>query len=221
MRIVLLGAPGAGKGTQAQLLADTLGVPKLSTGDILRSEISAGSDLGQQVQKVMQSGGLVPDELVLGIVENRISSAACASGFILDGFPRTVAQAEGLDKILKKHNLSLDHVVNLAVAENELVKRFTGRRVAPTSGRTYHVQHNPPKVAGQCDETGEALVQREDDREDVVRHRIEVYRSQTAPVLDYYRATGGRLQEVDGMQAVESVFNALTKVLNLSQAQTA
>lgn len=212
MRLVLMGPPGAGKGTQAQLLTEHLGVPKLSTGDMLRTAVSAGTQLGRTADIIMKRGDLVPDELMLGIVKDRIAEADCAGGFILDGFPRTVSQAELLDKMLNSNNLSLDHIITLVVDENAIVERFTGRRVALKSGRSYHVVHNPPKVAGICDETGEVLVQRDDDKEEVVRHRISVYHKQTEPVLDYYHRQG-RLEQVDGMLAVDDVFEAIKALL--------
>ena len=220
MRVVLMGPPGAGKGTQAQLLSDHLSIPKLSTGDMLRSAVAEGTDLGKQAQAIMAKGDLVPDDVMVGIIEDRLKAPDCAKGFLLDGFPRTIEQAETLDKMLKKHNLALDHIVNLAVDEKAIVERFTGRRVAPQSGRSYHIVHNPPKVAGKCDVTGEALVQRDDDREEVVRHRLEVYRKQTAPVLDFYRAQG-RLEEVNGMLPVDQVFEAMLKVLDNPAARQA
>lgn len=208
MRIVLMGPPGAGKGTQAQLLADHLQITKLSTGDMLRAEVDKGSELGEKASSVMKNGDLVSDELIIGILEQRIKQPDCASGFILDGFPRTVSQAQSLDKMLKRNNLTLDHIFNLVVDEDAVVKRFAGRRIAPESGRTYHIEFNPPKTTGVCDETGEKLVQREDDKEEVVRHRLTVYHEQTEPVLNHYREQG-RLEEVDGMQSVDEVFSEL------------
>lgn len=215
MRLVFLGPPGAGKGTQAQMLSDKLGIPKLSTGDMLRAEVKAGSELGKQAAEIMQRGDLVPDELMVGIIEARIQEPDCQRGFILDGFPRTVSQARSLDKMLEKHNLTLDHIVTLAINDEDVVERFAGRRVALQSGRTYHIKHNPPKVEGVCDESGEKLIQREDDREDVVRHRLKVYHQQTEPVLGYYRETG-RLKEVDGMQTVDNVFTELCRRFGLA-----
>jgi adenylate kinase len=212
MRIVLMGPPGAGKGTQADLIKERSGKPKLSTGDMLRAAVAEGSPVGKQVDEIMKRGDLVPDDLMVAIIEERIKKPDCATGYILDGFPRTVSQAESLDKMLKKHNLALDHIFYLDVDEESVVERFAGRRVAPKSGRTYHVRFNPPKVNGVCDTSGEALVQREDDKEDVVRHRLKVYREQTAPVLEYYRKQG-RLETVDGMQPVEKVYEAISQRL--------
>lgn len=205
MRLVLMGPPGAGKGTQAQLIAETAGVPKLSTGDMLRAEVTAKSDIGREVEDCINRGDLVSDELIMSILAKRIAQPDCKTGFVLDGLPRTVAQAQALDDVLSGLGVSLDAIVNLKVTEEDLIKRFTGRRVALGSGRTYHLEHNPPQVAGKCDETGEDLVQRQDDQEDVVRHRLNVYREQTAPVVEFYR-NQGRLKEIDGMGSVDEVF---------------
>ncbi len=217
MRLVLMGPPGAGKGTQAQLAAETLGVPKLSTGDMLRAEVKAESDIGKEVADCINRGDLVSDELIMSILAKRITKPDCKTGFVLDGLPRTVAQAQALDKVLSSSDVSLDAIVNLKVAEEDLIKRFTGRRVALGSGRTYHVEHNPPKVDGKCDETGEDLVQRQDDKEDVVRHRLNVYREQTAPVVEFYR-NQGRLKEIDGMGSVDEVFADLCTAMGLTAA---
>lgn len=214
MRLVLMGPPGAGKGTQAQLCAETLGVPKLSTGDMLRAEVKAGSDIGKEVSDCINRGDLVSDELIMSILAKRITMPDCKTGFVLDGLPRTVAQAQALDKILTDLGIELDAIVTLKVAEEDLIKRFTGRRVALESGRTYHIEHNPPKVEGKCDETGETLVQRQDDKEDVVRHRLHVYREQTAPVVDFYR-NQGRLKEIDGVGTVDEVFAKLCAAIGV------
>jgi len=212
MRIVLMGPPGAGKGTQADILKERSGKPKLSTGDMLRAAVAEGTAAGKKVAEIMKRGDLVPDELMVALIEERIQKPDCSKGYILDGFPRTVSQAESLDKMLKKHNLALDHIFYLDVDYEVVVERFAGRRMAPKSGRTYHVRFNPPKVAGICDDSQEVLVQREDDKEDVVRHRLEVYREQTTPVLEYYRKQG-RLETVDGMQPVEQVYEAISQRL--------
>jgi len=218
MRLVLMGPPGAGKGTQAQLAAEILGVPKLSTGDMLRAEVTAGSDIGNQVADCINRGDLVSDELIMGILAKRIAKPDCKTGFVLDGLPRTVAQAQALDDILSGAGFSLDAIVNLKVAEEDLIKRFTGRRTALGSGRTYHVEHNPPKKSGKCDETGEVLIQRPDDKEDVVRHRLNVYWEQTAPVVDFYR-NQGRLKEINGMGSVDEVFTELRSTMGLKTPQ--
>lgn len=214
MRLVLMGPPGAGKGTQAQLAAEALGVPKLSTGDMLRAEVKAGSDIGNEVADRINRGDLVSDDLIMGILGKRIAKPDCKTGFVLDGLPRTVAQAQALDDVLSALGMSLNTIVNLKVSEEDLIKRFTGRRAALGSGRTYHVEHNPPKQAGKCDETGEELIQRPDDKEDVVRHRLNVYWEQTAPVVDFYR-NQGRLKEIDGMGSVDEVFAELCKAMGL------
>ena len=182
-RIILLGIPGAGKGTQAQHLSERYQIPQISTGAMLRSEIDAGSKLGKQAQHYMDSGSLVPDQLVIEMVKQRVAQPDSRNGFILDGFPRTIAQAEAL----RNASIGLDFVINLDVDDAEILRRMSGRRVHPASGRTYHVDFNPPKVQGQDDVTGEALVQRPDDREDTVRTRIATYHSSTKPLIDYYQ----------------------------------
>ena len=210
MIIVFLGAPGAGKGTQSAKLSAELSIPQLSTGDIFRAALKEGTEVGLQAKSYMDSGNLVPDDIVLKVIEERILADDCKGGFILDGFPRTVAQAEGLEKMLQNNNLSLDQVVCLEVDEETVVVRQAGRLYAPKSGRTYHEVNHPPKVAGKCDVTGEDLIKRDDDKEDVVRHRMSVYREQTAPVKDFY-SKSGQLVEFDGAEAVETVF---AKIIN-------
>ncbi len=182
MRLILLGAPGAGKGTQAAFIVEKFGIPQISTGDMLRAAVKAGTPLGVEAKKHMDSGGLVPDDVIIGLVAERIKQADCANGFLFDGFPRTIPQADAM----KAAGVVLDHVVEIDVDNEEIIKRMSGRRVHPTSGRTYHVVFNPPKVAGKDDATGEDLVQRDDDREEVVRKRLEVYQNQTRPLVDYY-----------------------------------
>ena len=218
MRVVLMGPPNAGKGTQAQILQAELQVPKLSTGDMLRQEIATGSVLGKQAKELIDKGDLVPDEMIIAIISSRLAQPDCQHGFILDGFPRTVAQAERLDTLLAAQKLSLDLVVGLAVDDATIIDRVTGRYHAPTSGRVYHVKYNPPKIPGQCDVTGEALIHRADDRAEVVRHRLEVYRAETAPVLAYY-AQHGRLVEIDGTQPIEQVHGTLTQALQAAAAK--
>jgi len=182
MRIILLGVPGAGKGTQAKFITDRFGIPQISTGDMLRAAVKAGTPLGKQAKGIMDSGALISDEIIIGLVKQRIAEPDCANGFLFDGFPRTLNQAEAL----KDLGVNLDHVIEIAVDDEEIVKRLSGRRVHLESGRTYHVDYNPPKTAGQDDVTGEALVQREDDKEATVRKRLEVYLQQTKPLIDYY-----------------------------------
>ena len=182
MRLILLGAPGAGKGTQAAFIVEKFGIPQISTGDMLRAAVKAGTPLGVEAKKHMDAGALVPDEVIIGLVAERIKQADCASGFLFDGFPRTIPQADAM----KAAGVVLDHVVEIDVDNAEIIGRMSGRRVHPASGRTYHIAFNPPKVAGKDDVTGEDLVQRDDDREEVVRKRLEVYQNQTRPLVDYY-----------------------------------
>lgn len=184
MRMILLGAPGAGKGTQAQYMTEKYGIPQISTGDMLRAAVKAGTPLGVEAKKVMDAGGLVSDDIIIGLVKERITEADCANGFLFDGFPRTLPQADAL----KDAGVPLDAVVEIDVADEEIIKRMSGRRVHPGSGRTYHVVFNPPQVEGKDDVTGEDLVQREDDHEDTVRARLNVYHDQTKPLIGYYRS---------------------------------
>jgi adenylate kinase len=183
MKIILLGPPGAGKGTQADFVCESLNIPRISTGDMLRAAVSAGTELGLAVKGIMDSGGLVSDDIILRLVNERVKQADCSAGFLLDGFPRTVGQAEGM----RAAAIVVDLVVEMQVDDEEIVGRMAGRWVHPSSGRTYHVLFNPPKSAGKDDVTGEALIQRDDDKEDTVRHRLQVYHTQTAPLIDYYQ----------------------------------
>lgn len=187
MRLILLGAPGAGKGTQAQFITEKYGIPQISTGDMLRAAVKAQSELGMQAKQVMDAGGLVSDDIIIGLVKERIQRDDCASGFLFDGFPRTIPQAEAMVEA----GVNIDHVVEIDVADEEIVKRLSGRRVHPGSGRIYHVQHNPPQREGLDDETGEPLVQRDDDQEDTVRNRLEIYHSQTSPLIAFYQGMSG------------------------------
>lgn len=182
MRIILLGAPGAGKGTQATYIKEAFDIPQISTGDMLRAAVKAGTALGMKAKKFMDSGGLVPDEVIIGLVKERIKEADCQRGFLFDGFPRTIPQAEAM----RQAGVDIDYVVEIDVPDEEIIKRMSGRRVHPASGRTYHVAFNPPQVAGKDDITGEDLVQREDDHEDTVKKRLQVYHSQTEPLVSYY-----------------------------------
>lgn len=205
MRLILLGAPGAGKGTQAQFICEKYGIPQISTGDMLRAAVKAQTELGIQAKQVMESGGLVSDDIIIGLVKERILQADCANGFLFDGFPRTIPQAEAMVEA----GVTLDHVVEIAVADEEIVSRLSGRRVHPGSGRVYHVQHNPPREQGLDDETGEALVQREDDQEETVRKRLEIYHSQTSPLIDFYQSMSGdnapAYHRVEGVGSVDDI----------------
>lgn len=203
MRGIFLGPPGAGKGTQAQILESTFGVKQISTGDILRENRAKGTELGKQAEGFMQRGELVPDELVIKMIEGVLDASGNA-GFIMDGFPRTVAQAEALDALLKAKNLDLDAVVLFGADRPTLMTRLTARWTNPRTGKTYNSVTNPPKVAGIDDEDGSALVQREDDKPETVAKRLDVYDAQTAPLVDYYRGTG-KLVEVDGLAPIETV----------------
>jgi adenylate kinase len=182
MRIILLGGPGAGKGTQAGYLTEKYGIPQISTGDMLRAAVKAGTPLGLEAKKVMDSGGLVSDDIILGLVKERVAQPDCEKGFLFDGFPRTVVQAEAL----KTEKVPVDAVVEIDVEDDEIIRRMSGRRVHLASGRTYHLVFNPPKVEGKDDVTGEALIQRDDDQEETVRKRLAVYHDQTEPLIDYY-----------------------------------
>ena len=193
MRVILLGPPGAGKGTQAKMICEKYGIPQISTGDMLRAAVNAGTSLGIEAKKVMDAGELVSDDLILQLVKDRITENDCNSGYLLDGFPRTIAQAEGM----KELGIDVDFVVELQVDDDEIIERMGGRRIHPASGRVYHVKFNPPKIENQDDETGEALIQRDDDAEDTVRIRLDVYHKQTAPLIDYYSINKDERLETD------------------------
>ena len=213
MRLILLGPPGAGKGTQAQYICDAYGIPQISTGDMLRAAVKAGTPLGRQVKKVMDSGALVSDESIIALVEDRIQHADCANGFLFDGFPRTIVQAQALIDA----GVHLDGVLEIEVPDEEIVKRLSGRRVHEKSGRVYHVVYNAPKVANRDDETGDALVQRKDDAEETVRERLAVYHRQTYPLVDFYSklAEKSRMHyaKVRGIGSVEEIRNSVLAAL--------
>lgn len=211
MRVILLGAPGAGKGTQARFITEQFGIPQISTGDMLRAAVKAGSPLGLQVKDVMEKGGLVSDDIIIALIQERLTQADCSKGFLLDGFPRTIPQAEAL----KSAGVVLDQVLEIAVADEEIVQRLSGRRVHPGSGRVYHVEHNPPKTAGKDDVSGEDLIQRDDDKEETIRKRLAIYHDQTKPLVDFYRSLGAA-EGKPGYSCIEgvgSVDEIATKVL--------
>ena len=208
MRLVLLGPPGAGKGTQASAIISKYSIPHISTGDIFRENIKKGTDLGKQVEAYMNKGLLVPDELVVSIVKDRLTKEDCKEGFLLDGFPRTVNQAEALDEELKNMNLKLDKVINIQVGKDILIERAIGRRICKNCGATFHIKFNPPKEENVCDKCGGELHQRYDDTVETVEKRIEVYHEQTKPLIDYYDKKG-LLLNVDGSKPVEEVFNEI------------
>lgn len=216
MRIILLGGPGAGKGTQANYIKDKYRIPQISTGDMLRAAVKQGTPLGLEAKKVMDAGGLVSDDIILGLVKERIAQQECANGFLFDGFPRTLAQAEAL----KDQGVTIDAVIEIDVADEEIIKRMSGRRVHPASGRTYHLVFNPPRQEGKDDETGEPLVQRDDDKEETVRQRLKVYHDQTEPLIGYYSRwaeQGGdaapRYIRIPGVGKVEQIRDAIFAVL--------
>ncbi len=215
MRLILLGGPGAGKGTQANYIKDKYGIPQISTGDMLRAAVKAGTELGLKAKKIMDEGGLVSDDIIIGLVKDRIKEADCAKGFLFDGFPRTLPQADAM----KAAGVKLDYVVEIAVDDEEIVKRMSGRRVHLASGRTYHVMFNPPKVAGKDDVTGEDLIQRDDDKEDIVRKRLSVYHAQTEPLVEYYSkwattdSNAPKYVRVNGIGKVEQIRDAIFKAL--------
>jgi len=208
MRIILLGAPGAGKGTQAQFLTETYSIPQISTGDMLRAAVKAGTELGKKVKSVMESGGLVTDEIIIALVKERITQDDCKNGFLFDGFPRTIPQAEALVEA----GILIDHVLEIYVPDEEIIKRLSGRRVHPASGRVYHLDHNPPKNPGVDDQTGEALIQREDDKEDTVRKRLDVYHQQTWPLVEFYQKL-----EADGEHVKFSRINGVGSIVEIKE----
>jgi adenylate kinase len=215
VRIVFLGPPGAGKGTQARQLAREWGVPQIATGDMLREAAQRGTGLGLEAKRYMDRGALVPDEVVVGLVDERLRQPDAERGFLLDGFPRTVAQAEALDRLLRQRGLELDRVIFIDVSRDELLRRLTGRRVCRQCGTAFHVLFEPPATPGRCDRCGGELYQREDDAESAVAHRLEVYANQTAPLLDYYRRRN-LLTEVPGEGKVEQVSAAIRKAVRLT-----
>jgi adenylate kinase len=211
MRVILLGAPGAGKGTQAKLIMDKMGIPQISTGDMLRAAVAAGTALGLKVKDIMASGGLVSDDLIIALVKERIAQPDCAKGFLFDGFPRTIPQAEAM----QRENVQIDRVIEIDVPDQDIVARLSGRRVHESSGRVYHVEHNPPKVAGLDDATGEPLIQRPDDTEETVRKRLQLYHEQTKPLVDFYQQHGGDAvyRNVPGVGSVVEISSRVLAAL--------
>jgi adenylate kinase len=216
-RVVFLGAPGAGKGTQARRLAGGWAVPQVATGDMLREAVAEGTPLGREAKRFMDSGALVPDEVVIGLVDERLARPDAASGYVLDGFPRTVAQAEALDALLRRRGQDLDRVIFFDVSRDELLRRLTGRRICRQCGTAFHLISAPPRAAGRCDQCGGELYQRPDDAEATVAHRLDVYQKQTAPLLDYYRDRG-LLVRVEGEGPVERVAESIQKAVRAEAA---
>lgn len=215
MRVILLGAPGAGKGTQAKFITEHFGIPQISTGDMLRAAVKAGTPLGLQAKAVMESGGLVSDDIIIGVVKERITQPDCAKGFLFDGFPRTIPQAEAMQAA----GVEIDHVLEIDVADDEIINRLSGRRVHLASGRVYHITFNPPNVSGKDDVTQETLVQREDDKESTVRKRLDVYHAQTKPLVDFYQALQKRdgtpkYSVIKGVGSVDEITDQVIKALS-------
>jgi adenylate kinase len=213
VRLVFLGAPGAGKGTQAKKLVEKYGIPQISTGDLLRAAVAQGTALGKEAKSYMDRGELVPDQVVLGMVKERISQDDCKKGFILDGFPRNVAQAEALDKMLAEMNIPLDLALNIDVPFEDLMKRLTGRRTCKSCGQMYNIYYSPPKVEGKCDKCGGDLFQRDDDKEETIKKRLDVYKAQTEPLIDYY-SKKGILKSVSGTGSIDEIFNSICAILD-------
>ena len=216
MRLILLGGPGAGKGTQASFITEKYHIPQISTGDMLRAAVKAGTPLGVQAKQIMDTGGLVSDDIIIGLIKHRLQEEDCVNGYLLDGFPRTIPQADAM----KENNIEVDFVIEISVDDAEIIKRMSGRRAHLASGRTYHIEYNPPKQEGIDDVTGEALVQREDDHEETVKHRLDVYHEQTEPLIEYYKnfstseeANSPQYVSIEGVGSVDSIREAiLTKL---------
>ena len=212
MKIIMLGAPGAGKGTQAKMIADKYSIPHISTGDIFRANIKNGTELGQKAKTYMDQGLLVPDELVVDLIMDRFKEADCANGYVLDGFPRTIPQAEALDKALTAIGEKVDFAINVEVPDENIVRRMSGRRACVGCGATYHIVHNPTKTEGICDRCGKELILRDDDKPETVEKRLNVYHEQTQPLIDFY-GNKGILKEVDGTVDMQDVFGAIVSIL--------
>ena len=212
MKIIMLGAPGAGKGTQAKMIAEKYSIPHVSTGDIFRANIKEQTELGMEAKKYMNQGLLVPDELTVKILLDRVAKDDCKNGYVLDGFPRTIPQAEVLDKAVSELNETIDFAINVDVKDENIIRRMSGRRACLKCGATYHIEHIPPKKEGICDKCGSELVLRDDDKPETVEKRLKVYHEQTQPLIDYYNKKG-ILKEVDGSQDMKDVFNAIVSIL--------
>lgn len=212
MKIVMLGAPGAGKGTQAKMISEKYGLPHISTGDIFRTNIKNGTELGMEAKKYMDQGLLVPDELTVKILLDRVAQDDCKNGYVLDGFPRTIPQAEVLDRALVEMGDAIDFAVNVDVPDENIVKRMSGRRACLSCGATYHIEHIPPKMEGVCDQCGQELVLRDDDKPETVQNRLKVYHEQTQPLIDFYTGKGV-LRSVDGTADMQDVFGAIVSIL--------
>ena len=217
MRIIFLGPPGAGKGTQAQVITQQFQIPQISTGDMLRAAVKAGSELGVAAKKIMDAGGLVSDEIIIGLVKERLTQPDCVNGCLFDGFPRTIPQAQALINA----GVNIDHVVEIAVPDAEIISRLSGRRVHPASGRVYHIDHNPPKVAGKDDVSGDDLVQRDDDKEETIKKRLEIYHAQTVQLVGFYQqlaasgdTTAPKYAKVEGVGSVDAISAKVTSVLS-------
>lgn len=215
MNLILLGPPGAGKGTQAQMIVERYHIPQISTGDILRAAVKEGTPLGKKAKVFMDQGQLVPDEVVIGIIDERLKALDCDPGFILDGFPRTIAQAEALQPILTKIGKSIDHVINIEVNSEELVRRLTGRRTCKNCGAMFHLLFHPSKREGICDRCGGTLYQREDDKEETIRTRLKEYERQTAPLIEYYRRKS-TLRSIQGVGGTDQIFEQIVRVLDVT-----
>lgn len=212
MKIIMLGAPGAGKGTQAKKIADKYQIPHISTGDIFRANIKEGTELGKKAKSYMDQGQLVPDELTLELIMDRFQNPDCKNGYVLDGFPRTIPQAEALTEALAKKGETIDYAINVEVPDENIINRMGGRRACLACGSTYHIVYAPTRVEGICDRCGEKLVLRDDDKPETVKNRLNVYHNQTQPLIEYYTRQG-KLAEVDGTQSMEDVFNTIVKIL--------
>lgn len=216
MKLILLGGPGAGKGTQANLIKEKFNIPQISTGDMLRAAVKAGTPLGKEAKKIMDAGGLVSDEIIMGLIKDRLQQPDCANGYLLDGFPRTIVQAEAM----RKDGIDVDHVIEIDVSDEEIIKRMSGRRVHLASGRTYHVIYNPPQEEGKDDVTGEPLIQRDDDKEETVRKRLQIYHDQTEPLIQYYSKWAGsggdtapKYSKINGIGSVDEIRDQIFSAL--------